>query len=146
MVVVVVVVVVVCQAMADLVDGYMLMRGCMHACAYLEVPVDDPAAVEVLDGEEDLGGEEAGGALREGAVALEVHEEVPAVVEVRDEVELGAVLEGEAEADDERVLRLAKDGTLQLGAVDVPAPDDLRLVDHLWLWTLSGVVVVRAWR
>ena len=80
----------------------------------LEVPVDDEVAVEVVEREEELGGVEPGARLREGLGLAEMVEEGAARVEVGDEVEARLALEGEAEADDERVADLAEDGALQL--------------------------------
>mmetsp|Transcript_53967 Transcript_53967/g.132312 ORF Transcript_53967/g.132312 Transcript_53967/m.132312 type:complete len:219 (+) Transcript_53967:468-1124(+) len=103
----------------------------------LQVAVDDVFRVEVLKGEDELGHEMPRLTLVQATVALEVLEEVAALVKVGDEVEGCFGLEGESYLDKERVaLDELEGGAL----VDGVAEGGLVLVDLALLDGLEGVL------
>lgn len=65
----------------------------------LEVAVDDALAVQIVQTHRDFGGVEASAVFGEAAVA-QVEEELAAVEEVRNEVQLGLGLKREAQASE----------------------------------------------
>lgn len=73
---------------------------------WFEVAIHDVEGVEVLEGEEDLGGVEEGGVLGEELDLLEVGEEFSSAHELHDEVDVLCGLEGELEGDEEGVVDL----------------------------------------
>ena len=78
----------------------------------LEVAIDDLEVMEVVEGRADLCRVQPRARLGEAPRRLEVEEELAAVAVVHDEVELGGRLEGEAQVDEEWVVRVGEGAPL----------------------------------
>mmetsp|Transcript_73663 Transcript_73663/g.208612 ORF Transcript_73663/g.208612 Transcript_73663/m.208612 type:complete len:338 (+) Transcript_73663:785-1798(+) len=97
----------------------------------LQVAVDDVQPVQVLDGQQDLGGVEPAAALREAACAAKVEEELPARAVLQHEVQLLRRLEGVVQGDDEGVRHGLEHVPLRLRVLHLVAFDHVLLPQHL---------------
>ena len=94
------------------------------------LPVDDPPGVEVVEGLDDAGGVEAGGAVVKVAAVPQDGPELSAEAGVHEHVEVLSVLEGLEELDDEVAVGLLHDLLLRHDVLLLASLHDLTLL-HL---------------
>mmetsp|Transcript_9075 Transcript_9075/g.15324 ORF Transcript_9075/g.15324 Transcript_9075/m.15324 type:complete len:255 (-) Transcript_9075:287-1051(-) len=112
-----------------------------HYVVRLEVPVDNVALVQVLEGQEDLGDVESGPVLGEASLVGNYFAEITAGAEVEDEEELGLGLERVVKVHDERVPHVREHVPLCLGVADQVLPQDSPLAQRLHRVQLSRILV-----
>lgn len=97
---------------------------------WLEVSKDDVLAVQVLKAGGHSGRIEAALVRREGLHRTQIGEELAAVDELEDQIEIAGVLGQSLEADDEGVVDLGVDEVLVVDVVDLLRLDDLALLEE----------------
>ena len=108
----------------------------------LQISIDDTVLVEVLEGEDDLGGIEPSSVFTESNLVAQMEEEFSTIEEVCDEVEALSRLEGVMELDHERVIDLLHDIALDLCIVHLIRSNDKVFLERLNSVDLASVFLL----
>lgn len=96
------------------------------------LPVNDPFAMQKVQGQRNLGGVESGVLLQQPPLTLHVEHEIAPAHEFDDEEQSGGRLEARMQTDEERMIGgRFEDVLLRLHPIDVFVVGDQRLFDHL---------------